>query len=287
MQILFWHSHAVSSSCGPRAPDAGSSRLLALPKDTGIAEFRQKVTGYLVAGGQQDVVLELKPAKRPVTLTVFARGDEVLAKETAFDPATFSPLKISLPRANEYRFVLEGDAFVRTTTQVPLLYEASPTHPAWDRIQRPALFLRPAGTRQIYLDTRVRFSFHIPSQAKRIDVTPADRKPGQSHIAIDVPAGADGQLWHTDRNTRGQFLFLNIPPLLSLHRTPAFVPRRLPKRMGLRFRREILVGMSLASSLGGPACRGPPESPRSPRFMSDKFVPRHMTHIATGYRMKR
>ncbi len=37
-------------------------------------------------------VLELKPTKRPVTLTVFARGDEVLAKETASDPAKFSQL---------------------------------------------------------------------------------------------------------------------------------------------------------------------------------------------------
>jgi hypothetical protein len=168
-----------------------------------------------------------------VTLTVFARGDEVLAKETVSDPARFTPLKISLPRANEYRFVLEGDAFIKTTPQVPLLYEASPAHPAWVEYSGPHYFYVPRGTRQIYLDTRVRFSFHIPGQMKRIDVTPADRKPGQSHIAVDVPAGADGQLWHTDRNTRGQFLFLNIPPLLSLHRTPAFVPREIAEADGL------------------------------------------------------
>ena len=42
-----------------------------------------------------------------------------------------------------------------------------------------------------------------------------------------VPAGADGKMWHTSSDTRGQVMFLNVPPLLSFHRRPMLVPREV------------------------------------------------------------
>ena len=56
--------------------------------------------------------------------------------------------------------------------------------------------------------------------------------PGFSRAPIPVPEGADGQIWHTTNMTRGQVSLLNVPPLLSLHRTTVFIPREIAQAEG-------------------------------------------------------
>lgn len=211
----------------PAGPDAGPSRQLANPKDDGLAAFRGKLSGYFVAAAEQDVVLGLKPVKRPVTLTVFVRGDEVLRKEVAANTEAFTPIKVPLPKAGEYRFLLEGDAVVQVAPGTPMMYEASATNAACVDYSGPHYFYVPRGTRKIYVDLSGRLAFYIPGKSERIDLTPAQRADGQTYVVVDVPAGADGKLWHTDRNTRGSFQFLNIPPYLCLNRSKIFVPREV------------------------------------------------------------
>jgi hypothetical protein len=217
----------------PAGPDAGPSRLLARPREDGLAAFRGKLTGYFIAAEQQEVVIGIKPAKRPVTLTVFLRGDEVLHKQTATDTDRVTPVKVPLPRAGEYRYLLEGEALVQAAADVPMVYEASATSPAWVDYSGPHYFYVPRGTRQIYLDAGVRLAFHIPGKSQRVQVTAADRVAGQAYAVVEVPEGAEGKVWHTDANTRGPFLFLNIPPLLSLSRARIFVPREVAESDGL------------------------------------------------------
>jgi hypothetical protein len=211
----------------PVGTDAGPSRLLANPREDGLASFRGKLTGYLVSAEQQAAVLGIKPAKRPVTLTVFLRGDEVLHKEVAANPEAFTQIKVPLPKAGEYRFLLEGEAIVQVGPGMSLIYEASATNPAWVDYSGPHYFYVPRGTRKIHLELSGRFAFYIPGASGRTEVTPAQRVAGQTHFAVDVPEGADGKVWHTDRNTRGSFQFLNIPPFLSLNRGKIFVPREV------------------------------------------------------------
>ena len=75
-------------------------------------------------------------------------------------------------------------------------------------------------------------------QRLRRDLSPADRVDGKSHIVVKVPAGADGSIWHTTTQTRGQVMLLNIPPLFSLHRNTVFVPREVSESEGLSTKRR-------------------------------------------------
>jgi hypothetical protein len=217
----------------PEGPDDGPSRLLGGPKDECIAAFRKTVRGYLVLADQEEVVLGIQATGKSATLTILGSKDEELVKETVQKGEAFTEVKFKAPRANDYRFVLEGEARVRVKPGTPLLYEASVGSPAWVDYSGPHYFYVPRGVKKLYADAAVRLSLVAPGQAKRIDVTPATRAPGQSYTVVDVPEGADGKLWHTDANTRGTFFFLNVPPLLSLSREKFFVPREVAESDGL------------------------------------------------------
>ncbi len=217
----------------PKGPDAGPSHLLSGPKDEVVTAFRKTLRGYLVLADQQEVVLGIQSIGRSATFSVLDSKDEVLLKETIAKGETFTDVKFKAPRANEYRVVLEGEARLRVKPDTPLVYEASVSNPAWVDYSGPHYFYVPKGVKQIYADSTTRLSLIAPGKAKRIDVTPATRAPGQTYTVVDVPEGADGQLWHTDANTRGPFFFLNVPPLLSLSRDKFFVPREVAESDGL------------------------------------------------------
>lgn len=216
----------------PAGADAGASR--ALPNDgKGLAHIRGSLTGYLVATGQQRVTLGVKPVSKPVTLRAFVRGEELLTSATIDNSAEFSMVRIDLPKAGEYRFVLEGEALLQMPEDAPLAYEASVSQPAWIDMSGPFYFYVPRGVRQIFVNGEPRLSLFIPGVKARRDVTPADRQPGQSYVAIDVPEGADGQVWQTDPQTRGTVSFLNLPPLLSANRKLILIPREVAEADGL------------------------------------------------------
>jgi len=229
------HAHFSRSfqTVRPSGPDAGPSRRAAAPEEKGEAQFRGRLTGYVSGAEGQIIRLGLKPVKRPVTLTVYLRGDETLLKKSAEAGSQFTDIEITLPKAGEYRFVVEGDAIVRAAPDAPLLYEASASSPAWVDYSGPHYFYVPRGVKQIFVDSSARLSLVVPGREGRIEVTPATRVAGQDYTAVDVPAGAAGQVWHTDRTTRGRFLFLNIPPLLSLSREKILLPREVAESDGL------------------------------------------------------
>ncbi len=216
----------------PAGADQGASRLAADPKELGVAEFRGKLTGYLIGAEGQKITLDLKPVKRATTFTLF-KGEEALVQQSAKDEKTFTPVEITLPKSGEYRFTLEGGAILRVALGTPLIYEASATAQAWVDYSGPHYFYVPRGVKQIFVAANPRLALHVPGLAKRLDVTPEQNLPGKDYAAIDVPEGADGKVWHTDVNTRGKFLFLNIPPLLSLSREVIIVPREVAETDGL------------------------------------------------------
>lgn len=222
----------------PAGDDAGPSRRTADPKAAGTAEFRKKLRGFITGADQQEIVLGLKPAKKPVTITILGAKEEVLLKETAANAEAFTELKFKLPKAGEYRFLLEGEAILQVKPGTPLMYEASVESPAWVDYSGPHYFYVPKGVKQICVDSTGRLTMFAPGQSKRIEVTAESRTPGQSYTLVDVPVGADGKLWHTDQTTRGQFFFLNIPPLLSMSREKFFVPREVAENDDLTTARE-------------------------------------------------
>jgi hypothetical protein len=216
----------------PPGPDAGASHLH-VGEEAGVASFRGALTGYLLAGGTQSVNLGLRAAKRPVTIKAFVRDDQVLLEKTIADTENFQTVTIDLPKAGEYRFEINGDVTVKVGADAPVVFEASVAHPAWIDMSGPQYFYVPKGVKQLYLDGEPRLNFYIPGVAKRQEIGPANRVPGQSYSIIEVPAGAAGQVWYTDNNTRGKISFLNIPPFLSANRGHIIVPREVSEADGL------------------------------------------------------
>lgn len=211
----------------PAGDDAGPSRRPTDPEEKGTAAFRKQLRGYLIGADQQEIVVGIKPAKKPVTFSIIGAKEEVLLKESIAKTDGFSEVKFKLPKSGEYRFLLEGEAVLQVKPGTPLIYEASVESPAWVDYSGPHYFYVPRGVKQICVDSTTRLTMFAPGSSKRIEVTPATRAAGQSYTLVEVPEGADGKLWHTDQTTRGSFLFLNIPPFLSLSREKCCVPREV------------------------------------------------------------
>jgi hypothetical protein len=211
----------------PAGEDAGPTRMIAGGDEAGIAAFRNELTGYLVPGAEQRITLRIKAENNPVTFKVFARGEEILTEQTIKNTEALERVHIDLPKAGEYRFVMQGQALLQVPPDVPVTFEASAANQAWIDGSGPYYFYVPRGVKQVFLDGNPRLSIYIPGMKARRDITPADRVPGKEYSAVDVPAGADGQVWHTDSQTRGAVAFLNIPPLLSANRKLVLVPREV------------------------------------------------------------
>jgi hypothetical protein len=210
----------------PPGADAGMTRAQGEDAE-GVGFFRNKTVGYLVPGGQQRITLGIKAATKPVTFKVFLRGDDVLTEQTVSNTQGFEPVPIDLPKAGEYRFEMQGQAALQVPPDAPVAIEASSSNPAWIDGSGPYYFYVPRGVKQVFLDGNPRLSIYIPGVKARRDITPADRVAGQAFSSIDVPAGADGQVWRTDAQTRGQVAFLNIPQLLSANRKLVLIPREV------------------------------------------------------------
>ena len=213
--------------------DAGPAHIHSTPKqDEAVSRFRRGLYAYLVPSSAQTAKLGILPTSKPVTLTVKMRNDILFEQEFKREGDQFHEIEIPLPRAFEYHVNIQGNFELRVPKETPLIYEASVNHPAWIDYSGPHYFYVPKGTRELIVDANPRLTLDIPGKGRR-DIVPADREPGKSHIVIEVPEGTDGQLWHTSTLTRGQTVFLNIPPLLSFHRHTVFVPRELSESEGL------------------------------------------------------
>lgn len=219
--------------------EAGPSRIHAQPQSQpAVSRFRRGLLGYLVTPGAQTVHLGVGPTSKPVRVKVFFRDDVIFEQEYRKPPEgeRFHAVTIELPRAFEYRVQISGDFELQVPPDTPLVFEASVSRPAWISYSGPHYFYVPRGTRELVVDANPRLSLIVPGQGRR-DVHPAERALGKSHIVIEVPAGADGQVWHTTTQTRGEILFLNTPPLLSFHRGTIFVPREVSESEGLSTQR--------------------------------------------------
>ena len=216
--------------------DAGAGYIHATPqKKLAVSRFRRGLRGYLGASGPQTARLGIAPTSKPVTLTVYMRNDAIFEQtyRSRNDEAhRFHDVEIELPRAFEYRVEITGDFELQVPAETPFLFEASVTHPAWISYSGPHYFYVPKGTRELIVDANPRLSLIIPGKGRR-DLSPADRVEGKSHIAVKVPEGSDGHVWHTTTQTRGSVMLLNTPPLFSLHRNTIFVPREVSEAEGL------------------------------------------------------
>ncbi len=216
--------------------DAGPGYIHATTQDKSIAvaRFRGGLLGYLNAAGPQTAKFGIAPTAKPITMTVMMRDDVILEKQfhAREGDNKFHDVEISLPRAFEYRVEMTGDFELRVPRETPFVFESSVLRPAWISYSGPHYFYVPQGTRELIVDANPRLSLMVPGQGRR-DVGPADRVPGKSYIAIAVPEGTDGAMWHTTTQTRGQVMLLNTPPLFSLHRSTVFVPREVSESEGL------------------------------------------------------
>jgi hypothetical protein len=216
----------------PPGEDAGASHMQGAD-ERGISNVRSPLTGYLVCGGELGVAIGLRALRKPVTLKVFVRGEEILTEQTVKDTESFQTITVVLPKAGEYRFEIIGDAMLKVADEVPMALEASVARPAWIDSSGPYYFYVPKGAKQLYLDGEPRLTFFIPGVKGRQEIKPSDRVPGQTYSIIDVPEGAAGQVWHTDSLTRGKISFLNIPPFLSINRKHILIPREVSEADGL------------------------------------------------------
>jgi hypothetical protein len=223
----------------PPGDDAGPSRILGMD-EMSVARFRKNLRGYLQTSAKQTVRLGVAATGRSAVVTVYVREDEVLHRQEVRpspspeaaagasakpDAYRFDDVAFELPKAGEYRVEIEGDCVLRVPQDVALVYEASPTRPAWIDYSGPHYFYVPRGTKELYVDAEPRVGLVAPGAKAKIEIGPADRVAQQSYAVVPVPEGADGRVWHTTPDTRGTVMFLNIPPLLSLHRGTILVPR--------------------------------------------------------------
>ncbi len=224
-----------------RAPsdDAGASGILSDDRKA-VARFRHGLRGYLVPAGPQTVRFGVAPTGRPVTFTVYLRGETILFQQeyhnVEAEPAAetgYHEVAVELPKANEYQVEITGDFVLRVPAEAPFVFEASVTHPAWIDYSGPHYFYVPQGTKELIVDANPRLSFFVPGQQQRVDIVPAGRKEGKQYAVIAVPASAAGRIWHTTNMTRGQVSLLNVPPLMSFHRDSLFTPREVAEADGL------------------------------------------------------
>jgi hypothetical protein len=223
--------------------DAGPAYIHPKVQDPKLAvsRFRGDLHGYLIASGPQTVKLGVKPSSKPVELTVYMRNDAIFEKKFRSkgegEKKQFQEIEFKLPKAFEYRVEITGtgDFEISVPRETPFLFESSVTRPAWVSYSGPHYFYVPKGTGELIVDANPRLSLMIPGKGRR-DLVSSDRINGKSYIAVKVPEGADGTIWHTMSQTRGKITLLNTPPLFSLHRNTIFVPREVSEAEGLSTR---------------------------------------------------
>ena len=223
--------------------DAGPSYIHAKQQDNrfAVSRFRGGLLGYLGASGPQTAKFGISPTSKPITMTVTMRSDVIFEKEFRAGgtdgAAKFHDVEVKLPRAFEYRVEITGDFEISVPPETPFVFESSVVRPAWISYSGPHYFYVPRGTRELIVDANPRLSLMIPGKGRR-DLSPADRVDGKSYIVVKVPDGADGSIWQTTTQTRGQVMLLNTPPLFSFHRNTVFVPREVSESEGLSTKRR-------------------------------------------------
>jgi hypothetical protein len=172
---------------------------------------------------------------KQAVFTVFVREDQVLhrqevaprPKDDKTSEVELDTIAFELPKAGEYRVQIEGDVVLQVSSDTPFVFEASMTKPAWLDYSGPHYFYVPRGVREIFVDASPRLSLLPPGYSKRMDITPENRTQGQQYVRVAVLDGTDGQMWEITPNTRGQVSLLNVPPLVSFHRSTILVPREV------------------------------------------------------------
>lgn len=217
----------------PKGDDAGPSRIHSSDQ-TSTARFRKRLQGYVHASGKQKIRFGLAATGRLATFTVYLRGDEPLVRQeikpqshAKSEDVPLEEIVFELPKAGEYRVEIIGDCVLRAPADVPFVIEASQTHPAWIDYSGPHYFYVPRGTKELIVDANPKIGLVPPGSKSKIEVNSTTRSTDGPYSVVQVPPGADGCIWHTSSDTRGQVMFLNVPPLLSFHRGTILVPREV------------------------------------------------------------
>ena len=230
----------------PKGDDAGPSRIHSSDQ-TSTARFRNRLRGYVQASAKQKFRFGLAATGRQATFTVYLRGDESLVRQeikprpqVESDDVAWDEIVVELPKAGEYRVEIIGDCMLRMPVDMPFVFEASTTHPAWIDYSGPHYFYVPRGTKELIVDAQPKVGLVPPGAKSKIEVTSATRSTDGPYTVVPVPLGTDGRVWHTSSDTRGQVMFLNVPPLLSFHRGTILVPREVvdPTRSEFHGRRS-------------------------------------------------
>lgn len=206
--------------------DAGSSTTIANKEETGVIAYRKKLLGYVALGGPGKIELLVQPAAKPVKVAAYEPGGKLIAEHEVSDKDKLTPVSFEFSRANDYRIEFHGDAKIKVPESVAIMFEASPTNPAWIESCGPLYFYVPKSTNQVFVEGRPRLSIVAPGQ-NRLDIVAESVLPGKQYAAVDVPDGGAGQVWYISSMTRGQAALLNVPPLFSVHRNTILVPREV------------------------------------------------------------
>ncbi len=210
--------------CATPGEDAGSSKAADIDVP-GAAQFRDGVTAYFGPPNQATYALEVKAIDKPVTVTAYRRGKDVMSKQIIKPSPDLQTVEIKLPKAGEYRVTIDGDAVVRTAPEVPMMYEASPALPAKLVDSGPLYFYVPRGAEELVFNTDGRVTLKIPGKSEPVTYTAKDREPGKDYIVVPLDEQTAGRVWHVTSDSAGPFKLINVPPLLTPHRHVLLIPR--------------------------------------------------------------
>ncbi|MBS3763209.1 MAG: hypothetical protein KGZ25_07910, partial [Planctomycetes bacterium] len=151
----------------------------------------------------------------------------ILKKKIDKDDA--AKIELELPEAGSYPVRIKGSFRLHVPRETPLAFGASYKNPVWINYSGPHYFYVPKGTEQIIFSASPRLSLIVPGKGRR-DFSSADRAKGKNYVALDVPEGADGRVWRTMNQTRGNVRLINIPPYMSFYPDRIVVPKEIAEK---------------------------------------------------------
>lgn len=224
------YSRYLDYSWAP-GPDAGPSASPGELKE-GAARVHGPAFGYIASQTGDRFQIQVQAVDKPAEVIVYQRGETVL-EQAGVEPASgVALIDIELPRANDYRFAIQGVADVSPAVGVPTLLDASLQSPLKVQDSGPLYFYVPRSARDVVLQVTGEWSVGIPRNGtKRVSAKDADADSG--YIVLPVPKGAAGTLWNLTAEGVASIALVNTPPLVQLTRQTVVVPRETAQADGL------------------------------------------------------
>lgn len=212
--------------------EQSGSAMVFLQEQPGQMRVRGTMVGRLLVSNPQKLIFRIASDSRSSTIALHGAADEPVLDRTVRKDDGEQSFTLNLS-PGEYRLRVSGEYMITVPADATLAIEASYDNPLHGEYSGGHFFYVPRGTKKLLLSANGRLSLLVPGY-KRVDLGESDRDPAHGYIAFDVPSGADGQVWQTFHQTRGNFYFINIPPYIMPHRARMVLPRDLAGKEGLQ-----------------------------------------------------